>query len=405
MLTGRWQTWDESAAGQSFCLPYLTYIYGAVPIPPAQPLVTARGPGATRGGMGLLHVAGAVVQYAQPSSSRSPPSWSRPTFVQHVCGMSGTAPVGGGGPAACVVAGGTVGSGQKCCDTMSPSGVVPFQEQTVTRSLAARTRVLAASAALLLAVGALAGCSDHPGQVADMHYTGLDGARHSVVVSEKDVDVVVKELDSALGRESLERQGVNRPQIAGLLVQAPAMVEVGQAHGVTVTDAQTVQWSKERLGFEPRQAATITYLRAIVLSGKYQELAQQGQQGQAVISELNKLYGTLDGDVSPRYSNKAQTWLTQTDPRLEAGNNPFGGGLQQAPQQDGGQQQAPQQQQGGGQQQAPQQQQQPQQQAPQQGGQQPADSGQTDGQGQTGQADGAAGEGGQGAEQPETSGQ
>ena len=112
MLTGRWQTWDESAAGQSFCLPYLTYIYyGAVPIPPAQPLVTARGPGATRGGMGLLHVAGAVVQYAQSSSSRSPPSWSRPTFVQHVCRMSGTAPVGGGGPAACVVAGGTVGSG------------------------------------------------------------------------------------------------------------------------------------------------------------------------------------------------------------------------------------------------------------------------------------------------------
>ena len=295
---------------------------------------------------------------------------------------------------------------------MSPSGVVPFQEQTVTRSLAARTRVLAASAALLLAVGALAGCSDHPGQVADMHYTGLDGARHSVVVSEKDVDVVVKELDSALGRESLERQGVNRPQIAGLLVQAPAMVEVGQAHGVTVTDAQTVQWSKERLGFEPRQAATITYLRAIVLSGKYQELAQQGQQGQAVISELQKLYGkvrgTLDGDISPRYSNKAQAWLTRTDPRLEASNNPFGGGLQQAPQQ---QQQDPQQQapQQGGQQQAPQQQgggqQQPQQQAPQQGGQQPADSGQTDGQGHTGQADGAAGEAGQGAERPETSGQ
>ena len=383
MLTGRWQTWDESAAGQSFCLPYLTYIYGAVPIPPAQPLVTAREWGRTDRGMCVLHEGPTYLECTRPSSSRARPS----------CSTDGTAPVGGGGPAACVVAGGTVGSGQKCCDTMSPSGVVPFQEQTVTRSLAARTRVLAASAALLLAVGALAGCSDHPGQVADMHYTGLDGARHSVVVSEKDVDVVVKELDSALGRESLERQGVNRPQIAGLLVQAPAMVEVGQAHGVTVTDAQTVQWSKERLGFEPRQAATITYLRAIVLSGKYQELAQQGQQGQAVISELQKLYGTLDGDVSPRYSNKAQTWLTQTDPRLEAGNNPFGGGLQQAPQQDGGQQQAPQQQQ------------QPQQQAPQQGGQQPADSGQTDGQGQTGQADGAAGEVGQGAEQPETSGQ
>ena len=279
----------------------------------------------------------------------------------------------------------------------------------MTRSLAARTRVLAASAALLLAVGALAGCSDHPGRVADMHYTGLDGARHSVVVTEKDVDVVVKELDSALGRENLEHQGVNRSQIAKLLVQAPIMVEVGRAHGVTVTDAQTVQWSKEHLSFEPRQAATITYLRASLLNGQYQQLSQHpeqaGQQGKVALADLDKVRGTLDGDISPRYSNKAQTWLTQTDPRLEAGNNPFGGGLQQAPQQQQQPQQQAPQQQGGGQQQAPQQQQQPQQQVPQQGGQQPADSGQTDGQGQTGQGDGAAGEGGQGAEQPETSGQ
>ena len=291
---------------------------------------------------------------------------------------------------------------------MSPSGVIPLQEQTVTRSLAVRTRVLTASAALLLAVGALAGCSDHPGQVADMHYTGMDGARHSVVVSEKDVDVVVKELDSALGQESLKRQGVNRPQIAGLLVEAPILVEVGQAHAVTVTDAQTVQWAKEHLGFEPRHAETLTYLRAIVLSGKYQELSQQGQQGkqeQCVIAELQKIYGTLHGDISPRYSTKGQTWLTQTDPSLASANNPLGGGQQQAPQQ---QEQAPQQ---GGQQQpqqqAPQQggQQQPQQQAPQQGGQQPADSGQTDEQTGTGQGGGAAGESGQGADQSETNGQ
>ena len=276
----------------------------------------------------------------------------------------------------------------------------------MTRSLAARTRVLAASAALLLAVGALAGCSDHPGQVADMHYTGLDGARHSVVVTEKDVDVVVKELDSALGWENLVRQGVNRSEIVNGLLQAPVLVEVGQAHGLTVTDAQIVEMVKKQVGFEPRKPETLTYLRATVLSGHFQQLSQQGQQGQqgqVVLADLDKVRGTLDGDISPRYSNKAQTWLTRTDPRLEAGNNPFGGGLQQAPQQQQQpQQQAPQQ---GGQQQAPQQQQQPQQQVPQQGGQQPADSGQTDGQGQTGQGDGAAGEGGQGAEQPETSGQ
>ena len=282
----------------------------------------------------------------------------------------------------------------------------------MTRSLAARTRVLAASAALLLAVGALAGCSDHPGQVADMHYTGLDGARHSVVVSEKDVDVVVKELDSALGWENLVRQGVNRSEIVNGLLQAPVLVEVGQAHGLTVSDSQIVQLVKERLGFEPRKPETLTYLRASLLNGQYQQLSQHpeqaGQQGKVALADLDKVRGTLDGDISPRYSNKAQAWLTRTDPRLDAGNNPFGGGLQQAPQQ---QQQDPQQQapQQGGQQQAPQQQapqqQQPQQQAPQQGGQQPADSGQTDGQGQTGQADGAAGEAGQGAEQPETSGQ
>lgn len=282
----------------------------------------------------------------------------------------------------------------------------------MTRSLAARTRVLAASAALLLAVGALAGCSDHPGQVADMHYTGLDGARHSVVVSERDVDVVVKELDSALGWENLVRQGVNRSEIVNGLLQAPVLVEVGQAHGLTVSDSQIVQLVKERLGFEPRKPETLTYLRASLLNGQYQQLSQHpeqaGQQGKVALADLDKVRGTLDGDISPRYSNKAQAWLTRTDPRLDAGNNPFGGGLQQAPQQ---QQQDPQQQapQQGGQQQAPQQQapqqQQPQQQAPQQGGQQPADSGQTDGQGQTGQADGAAGEAGQGAEQPETSGQ
>ena len=293
---------------------------------------------------------------------------------------------------------------------MSPSSVIPLQEQTVTRSLAARTRVLTASAALLLAIGALAGCSDHPGQVADMHYTGLDGARHSVVVSEKDVDVVVKELDSALGWENLERQGVNRPQIAGLLVEAPYLTEVGQAHGLTVTDAQIVEMVKKQVGFEPRKPETLTYLRATVLSGHFQQLSQHpeqaGQQGKVALADLDKVRGTLDGDISPRYSNKAQTWLTQTDPRLEAGNSPFGGGLQQAPQQQQQPQQQAPQQQGGGQQQAPQQQQQqPQQQAPQQSGQQPADSGQTDGQGQTGQGDGAAGEGGQGAEQPETSGQ
>ena len=46
---------------------------------PASPGCTARGWGATGGGLGVLRVRGAFVQYAQPLASRSRPSWSRPT--------------------------------------------------------------------------------------------------------------------------------------------------------------------------------------------------------------------------------------------------------------------------------------------------------------------------------------
>ena len=235
----------------------------------------------------------------------------------------------------------------------------------MTRSLTARTRVLAVGAALLIAVGTLTGCTDRPGQAADMKYTGLDGASHSIVVTEKDIDVV----------------------------------------------------AKEQLGFEPRQASTMTYLRANILFNQLRQQQDQNQT-QAIVADLSKLRASLTGDRSPRYPDKAPEWWTQEDPRQQ--QTPQQGGQQQPQQQvpqQGGQQQPQQQQvpQQGGQQQAPQQQ------APQQGGQQPlpqegaeqpADSGQAEGQtngdqgagdgaAQPGQADGGAGEGGQGADQSE----
>ena len=267
---------------------------------------------------------------------------------------------------------------------MSPSGVVPFQEQTVTRNLTARTRVLAASAALLLAVGALTGCAGRPGQAADLTYTGLDGARHSVVVSEKDIDVVAKEMASAPAQTGQERLGSKRSEIASSLIAAPILSEVAQAHGLTITDAQIVQLAKEQLGFEPRKASTLTYLRANILFNQFNQLRQQPELAQAVSTDLRTLRATLTGDRSPRYPDNAPAWWTQTDPRLSAGNNPAGGGQQQAPQQGGGQQQAPQQDEA----------------------EQPADSGQAEGQtegeqgsadgaAQPGQADGGAGDGGQ----------
>jgi len=279
----------------------------------------------------------------------------------------------------------------------------------VTRSLPARTRVLAAGVALLLTVGALAGCSDRPGQAADMTFTGLDGASHSIVVTEKDIDVVAKDMEPKPGQQTgQQRQTPTRVDIAGALIEAPIIEEVGKAHGITITDAEIVQLAKEQLGFEPRRASTLTYLRANLL---FNQFRQQQAQAQAIVADLSKLRATMSGNRSPRYPDSAPAWWTQEDPRLQSANNPAGGGQQQAPQQ-----QAPQQ--GGGQQQpqqqAPQQgggQQQPQQQAPQQGGQQqapqqggaeqPSDSGQTE----NGQTDGGAGEGGQDTGQAEGNGQ
>jgi len=268
----------------------------------------------------------------------------------------------------------------------------------VTRSLPARTRVLAAGVALLLTVGALAACSDRPGQAADMTFTGLDGASHSIVVTEKDIDVVAKDMEPKPGQQTgQQRQTPTRVDIAGALIEAPIIEEVGKAHGITITDAEIVQLAKEQLGFEPRRASTLTYLRANLL---FNQFRQQQAQAQAIVADLSKLRATMSGDRSPRYPDSAPAWWTQEDPRLQSANNPAGGGQQQTPQQ-----QAPQQ--GGGQQQpqqqAPQQPQQGgQQQAPQQGGaEQPSDSGQTE----NGQTDGGAGEGGQDTGQAEGNGQ
>ncbi|WP_315583354.1 hypothetical protein [Actinomyces viscosus] len=262
----------------------------------------------------------------------------------------------------------------------------------MTRSLTARTRVLAAGAALLIAVGALTGCNDRPGQAADMRYTGLDGAGHSIVVTEKDIDVVAKDMEPKSGQATQgteqERQTPTRVDIAGALIEAPIITEVGQAHGITVTDAQIVQLAKEQLGFEPREASTLAYLRANILFNQFRQQQDQNQ-AQAIAADLSKLRATMTGDRSPRYPDSAPAWWTQEDPRLSATNNPTGGNQQQAPQQSG--------------------QQQPQQQAPQQGGQQTvpqggaeqsSDSGQTDGQAggetESGTGDGAA----DGAAQP-----
>ena len=273
----------------------------------------------------------------------------------------------------------------------------------MTRSLTARTRVLAVGAALLIAVGTLTGCTDRPGQAADMKYTGLDGASHSIVVTEKDIDVVAKELEPKPGQQTeQERKAPTRVDIAGSLIEAPLITEVGQAHGITITDAEIVQLAKEQLGLEPRQASTLAYLRANVL---FNQLRQQQDQAQAIVADLSKLRATLTGDRSPRYPDKAPEWWTQEDPRQQ--QTPQQGGQQQ-PQQ----QQVPQQ---GGQQQ-PQRQQVPQQggqqSVPQEGAEQPADPDQTEGQtngdqgagdgaAQPGQVDGGAGEGGQGADQSE----
>ena len=68
-----------SAGRESCCFSLPEGLTRSVRWLPASPGCTARGWGATGGGLGVLRVGGAFVQYAQPLASRSRPSWSRPT--------------------------------------------------------------------------------------------------------------------------------------------------------------------------------------------------------------------------------------------------------------------------------------------------------------------------------------
>ena len=266
---------------------------------------------------------------------------------------------------------------------MAPSPSSCPKEHTVTRSLTARTRVLAAGAALLLAVGALTGCTGRPGQAADLTFTGLDGARHSIVVSEAEVQGAIKEIKSytaVYGQKAPENT-----EIAAGIFDAPIVEEVGRAHGISVTDDQIVQVFKAQDGFELREPATISYLRTSFLIRQFRQNSGLLQEAQA---DYRTIQATRTGAVSPRYSKSKPAWFTETDPRLKSDDHPAEGNQQQVPQQGG------------------------QQPVPQDGAEQPSDPGQTDrpaegeqgagdGTAQPGQVDGGAGEDGQGTAQSE----
>ena len=150
------------------------------------------------------------------------------------------------------------------------------------RSLTACTRVLAAGAALLLAVGALTGCTGRPGQAADLTFTGLDGARHSIVVSEAEVQGAIKELKSYTALYG--QKAPENTEIAAGIFDAPIIEEVGRAHGISVTDDQIVQTFKAQDGFEFREPATISYLRTSFL-------IRQFQQNSGLFQEVQAEYG------------------------------------------------------------------------------------------------------------------
>ena len=147
------------------------------------------------------------------------------------------------------------------------------------RSLTARTRILAAGAALLLTVGALTGCTGRPGQAADLTFTGLDGVRHSIVVSEAEVQGAIKELKSYTALYG--QRAPENTEIAAGIFDAPIIEEVGRAHGISVTDDQIVETFKTQDGFEFREPATISYLRHIFLIRQFQQNSGLFQEVQA----------------------------------------------------------------------------------------------------------------------------
>ncbi|NDR52961.1 hypothetical protein [Actinomyces sp. 565] len=174
------------------------------------------------------------------------------------------------------------------------------------------TRLLGAGAALLLGVGALAGCSAHPGQVAIVNYTDADGVSRTVAISEQEVQDAAEELGeySAVAGD----QGYSAVYVANALIDLPVIEQLGAEFGVAVTDAEALE--------ELQQVAVdVDYSPAAVGAFRYQKLAlliNTLEDQEAVGARYQELWNGISVEAAPRYQGDGG-WLLQDDTQLQLG--------------------------------------------------------------------------------------
>lgn len=174
----------------------------------------------------------------------------------------------------------------------------------MTRSLPRRARILVAAGAALVALGALAGCSAHPGDAAVVTMTSADGATSTVAVTQDQVDTATRELSSLQ---------VTPSDVAGILAQLPVVERVLTDHGVTVTDADVqdmadAMFANAGLSTPELSQASLDVLRFQALKSRASHLDQDG------LDEVNQDLAAAMSDtavtMSPRFD--IQSWIVSS---------------------------------------------------------------------------------------------
>ena len=170
----------------------------------------------------------------------------------------------------------------------------------MTRILPRPARLLAATVAVALLGGVLAGCSARPGRAFVGTYTDVDGQSRTISVSQEDVQTASAELSGIPG---LDADAVLKILVSGRLLEGAA-----GKYGVTVTDddARAALASLDGSDGSSYSRASVDVARSVLLNQRVQSLDQDRQA--ALAAEADAVQSSLVGEASPRYTITNREW-------------------------------------------------------------------------------------------------
>ena len=173
----------------------------------------------------------------------------------------------------------------------------------MTRILPRPARLLAATAAVALLGGVLAGCSARPGRAFVGTYTDVDGQSRTISVSQEDVQTASAELSGIPG---LDADAVLKILVSGRLLEGAA-----GKYGVTVTDddaraALASLDGSDGSSYSRYSRASVDVARSVLLNQRVQSLDQDRQA--ALAAEADAVQSSLVGEASPRYTITNREW-------------------------------------------------------------------------------------------------